>query len=430
MQLKSLLLIFIFFIFTISVATDNVCKIVYKPPGPFHTPRKYQPIVQQLKNIIHKNNWKTNFDMAVSDAHKTGAIEMVNIRNLKEYYNFLNYLVLWVPTEDETGTFVYRMLVTMYFVLDQETVKPFQSPVVPWYPSPPLTELSQWIVDFANDMGKFLNTSQSLTEKSLQTFYTAQNYNVDAYEVSEGGWLGHSYNEFFARKFLPGTRPIDGPSNPAVIVSAADSTFDGCWDIDDDSIVTFKGLPWSIKELLKDSKYANDFAGGKFMHAFLGPYDYHRQHAPVSGKVLEAKVIPGQAYLEVTVQQDPNGKLRLKPIRRMRKMNAGNVTELNAPNSPGYQFCQARGLIVIDSPIGKVAVLPIGMAQVSSVVLSTHENATVYKGEEISYFQFGGSDIVLVFQAQSKVNILANESKHYRVGEQIAISHKKIIKLS
>ncbi|CAB4479488.1 phosphatidylserine decarboxylase-related protein [Rhizophagus irregularis] len=382
--------------------------------GPFPTPNDYQPIVKRLMNIIDGSNWKDNFEQAVYDAQKTGVEDMRNIGSLTDYYNFLNYLVLWVPKEDETGTFVYNMLCTMYFVLDQKSVKDFQSPIKPTsYPPPPLTALSEWIVDFANAMGQFLNTPQSLTEESLETFRTAENYNFDDYPPPPGGWLGHSFNEFFARKFLPGTRPIDGPSNPAIIVSAADSTFDGSWDINTDSIVHLKGLPWTIGELLADSKYAKDFAGGKFMHAFLAPYDYHRQHAPVDGKVLEAKVIPGQTYLEVNVKKHSNGKHRLIPTRA-----------LDAPDSPGYQFCQARGLIVIDSPkVGKVAVLPIGMAQVSSVVLSVEEEHEVKKGEEISYFQFGGSDIVLLFQAQSKVKILADKHKHYRVGEQIAIAH-------
>lgn len=394
-----------------------------KSIGPFPTPKTYEPIVQRLKALIQINGWEVAFEQAVTSAHNRGVEDMVNIKNLTDYYNFLNYLVLWVPSEDETGTFVYNMLCTMYFVLDQKTLRPLQSPIAPLpYPPPPLTELSQWMVDYATDMGQFLSTPLSLTEKSLESFYTAENYNVDGYVTPEGGWLGHTFNEFFARKFKPGTRPIDGPSNPAVIVSAADSTFDGSWDIDDKSNVTFyaKGLPWTIGELLANSQYAGDFAGGKFMHAFLAPYDYHRQHAPVDGKVLEARVLQGQTYLQVVVEKSNDGKVVLRPGR---KMHSGGK-ELSAPDSPGYQFCQARGLIVIDSPkVGKVAVLPIGMAQVSSVVLSTYEGAEVKKGDEISYFQFGGSDIVLVFQAQSKVDILANVNKHYSVGQQIAIAN-------
>nr|CAG8662401.1 7793_t:CDS:1 [Entrophospora candida] len=397
-----------------------------KPIGPFFGPENdnYHPIVKKLMDMVQQNNWEDNFDKAISDAHKTGIEEMAHIRTLAEYYNFLNYLVKWVPTEDETGTFIYRMLCTMYFVLDQKTVKPLQSPIVPSYPSPQYTLLTEWMVDFANSMGEFLGTPQSLTTESLQTFYTAQNYNLDAYEVPEGGWVGYTFNDLFARRFLPGTRPIDGPSNPAVIVSPADSTFDGSWNINAKSIVTLKGLPWSIKELLNNSQYASDFAGGKFMHAFLAPYDYHRLHAPVDGKVLEAKVIPGQTYLDVTVKKDPNNPDKLILVPR-RKMKAGDAEELSAPDSPGYQFSQARGLIVIENEhIGKVAVLPVGMAQVSSVVLSVGPDDLVTKGKEIAYFQFGGSDIVLVFQSQSNVNILANEQVHYRVGEQIAIAQR------
>src|SRR6185369_11332981 len=107
-----------------------------------------------------------------------------------------------VPKENETGTFVYNMLCTMYFVLEQKPVIDFQSPIKPSsYPPPPLTALSEWIVDFAKAMGQFLDTPQSLTEESLETFRTAENYNFDDYPPPPGGWLGHSFNEFFARKF-------------------------------------------------------------------------------------------------------------------------------------------------------------------------------------------------------------------------------------
>ncbi|CAG8473077.1 1223_t:CDS:1 [Paraglomus brasilianum] len=396
-----------------------------KPIEPFSTRTEYQPIVQRLMYMVARNKgWEDKFTKAILCAHNSGVEDMVKIKSLADYYEFLNNLVLWVPTEDKPGTYIYNMLCTMYFVLDQKPVRELQSPVKPSsYPPPQLTPLSQWIVDYATSMGDFLSTPQSLTEKSLQTFYTAQKYNLDAYQVPEGGWLGHSFNELFARHFLPGTRPIDGPSNPAVIVSPADSVFDGAWDITQNSTVTFtvKGLPWSIDELLAHSQYANEFAGGKFMHAFLAPYNYHRLHAPVGGKVLEATVIPGQAYLKV-VAKTHKGKLRLTPIRKLEQPDV--VKELDAPDSPGYQFCQARGLIVIDSPeVGKVAVLPIGMAQVSSVQLSTHKGANVKKGAELAYFQFGGSDVVVVFQAQSKVDILANIGESYSVGQQIAIAN-------
>lgn len=148
------------------------------------------------------------------------------------------------------------------------------------------------------------------------------------------------------------------------------------------------------------------------MHAFLGPNDYHRQHAPVGGTLLEARVIPGQTYLQVVAEDvgaDTARGRRLKAVRAF-----------DAPDDAGYQFAQARGLIVLDTPIGLVAVLPIGMCQVSSVVINTEVGVTVRKGEELSYFQVGGSDIIVLFEAKSNVSFTAQPNVHYKTGTRIA----------
>ena len=98
-------------------------------------------------------------------------------------------------------------------------------------------------------------------------------------------------------------RPIAEPDDDTVIVNAADCTFDGTWPVNDEANVnTFdvKGVPWTISQLLDDTGLGPTFAGGVFTHSFLGPSDYHRQHAPVAGTVVEAKVIPGMIYIAGT----------------------------------------------------------------------------------------------------------------------------------
>ena len=67
---------------------------------------------------------------------------------------------------------------------------------------------------------------------------------------------------------------------------------------------------------------------------------------------------------------------------------------------------------------GKVAILPIGMAQVSSVVLTVEKGDQVKKGDNISYFQFGGSDCVMVFER--RVEFKAQPKDKVKVREQIA----------
>ena len=76
-------------------------------------------------------------------------------------------------------------------------------------------------------------------------------------------------------------------------------------------------------------------------------------------------------------------------------------------------------MIVIESPVGLVAVLPIGMAQVSSANLTAEVGATLAKGEESGYFTFGGSDIIVMFE-KDKVRITAQVGTHYNQGKTIA----------
>ncbi|MDY8135201.1 phosphatidylserine decarboxylase [Aquimarina sp. 2201CG5-10] len=48
--------------------------------------------------------------------------------------------------------------------------------------------------------------------------------------------------------------------------------------------------------------------------------------------------------------------------------------------------------------IGKVAIIPVGMCQGSSVNMTVTIGKTLLKGDEFGYFLFGGSDIIMLFQ--------------------------------
>ena len=63
-----------------------------------------------------------------------------------------------------------------------------------------------------------------------------------------------------------------------------------------------------------------------------------------------------------------------------------------------------RGCITIkNGQLGYVSVLPIGMAQISFVQLHFKIGDRVEKNDEITHFEFGGSDIVVLFQASAVV---------------------------
>lgn len=83
----------------------------------------------------------------------------------------------------------------------------------------------------------------------------------------------------------------------------------------------------------------------------------------------------------------------------------------------------ARRLLILDSPIGLVAVLPIGMSQVSSVVMTANVGTSLRKGEEVAYFQFGGSDCIMLFEAAACVSLTAQLNVHYNQGTGVGLAY-------
>lgn len=370
-----------------------------------------QLVIEKLKALIDENCWHERFEKAIENAHRYNVPHIQSIRNLEDYLTYINGLLEWVPSETESGREIYFRICEFYYILDQEPVKGLQNKIEPDDQSPQLTPLSAWMVEYAEAWGAFLDTPASLTKESLRSFYESLPFNMDEYMPDPGGWK--TFNQLFARHVKPGMRPIAALCDDSVIVSAADSTFVGWWRINEDSKITIKNLSWSVLELLDGSPYRDRFKGGIFAHSFLNTNDYHRLHVPVGGTVLESRVIRGQVYLDV----------RAVLITGTDAYRVEGVRKLDAKDATGYQFAQSRGLIVLDSPIGLVAVLPIGMAQVSSVVMTAEVGKQLHKGEEFAYFQFGGSDHIVMFEAASNVRLTAQPNVHYNQGACIGNAH-------
>ena len=331
------------------------------------------------------------------------------------YIHYLNNFIRWIPQQSgdkvwrKPGTLesqeVYDRLCHYYFLVDQKTSTGILAQNIPWF--------SNFLVTYANYWGDFLNTKESFNRTILETFikfspkYRVQDSMVNG--VPNGNW--DTFNKFFSRELNPGLGPIDSPNDNSVVTTPADCTFRKQYAINKHSeipeiIIKQTHRFGNINLLLKGSQYSNSFANGTFVHYFLGPYSYHRFHTPVSGLIKECYPVQGLTFLEVNISD--------------KQFNAPD----NAEN--GYQFSQARGIITIDttnSPdgdMGIVAVVPIGMCQVSSVHMTAAPNTYANKGDEFGYFQFGGSDIILLFQEGK--NPFINKCSNYRhYGNNISI---------
>ncbi len=197
-------------------------------------------------------------------------------------------------------------------------------------------------------------------------------------------WGFASWNDFFTRHFKDGERPVASPEDDKVIVSACESTPYGIsTDVKRQDRFWIKSQPYSLEDMLANDDSVDQFVGGTVYQAFLSAINYHRWHSPVSGTIVRAFVLEGTYYSEA----DSEGKDAVEPT-----------------NSQSYlAHVAARAIILIeadDPVIGLMAFVPVGMSEVSSCMIDSKVTPGYHvdKGEELGYFQYGGSTHCLVFR--------------------------------
>ncbi|KAI1327302.1 phosphatidylserine decarboxylase-domain-containing protein [Xylariaceae sp. FL0255] len=184
-----------------------------------------------------------------------------------------------------------------------------------------------------------------------------------------------NFNEFFYRALKPDARPCSAPDNSHIIVSPADCRSVVFNTIDAATNVWIKGREFSIKRLLGDA-YPEDaklYENGGSLGIFrLAPQDYHRFHVPVDGILRKPKLIEGEYY---TVNP--------MAIRSALDVYGENV----------------RVICPIDTEHhGRVTVICVGAMMVGSTVITRNEGEHVKRAEELGYFKFGGSTLVVLFE--------------------------------
>lgn len=181
-------------------------------------------------------------------------------------------------------------------------------------------------------------------------------------------------NDWFKRELAPGVRAISSPNDDRVIVSPADARLIVFETVPKDSTIWIKGENFNLPTLIGSQGWDPAFLDGSMAIVRLAPQDYHRFHAPVSGNVtMPSYFIDGTLH----------------------SVNADGMTSKN-----DAQYNQRRVSIVKHDIYGKYAFIAIGATCVGSVVFPGDATGAknVTKGEEVGYFQFGGSTVVLVFE--------------------------------
>ena len=183
-----------------------------------------------------------------------------------------------------------------------------------------------------------------------------------------------NFNEFFYRKLKPTARPCSAPDDSHIIVSPADCRSVVFNRMEEAQRIWVKGREFSTERLLGNA-YPNDakrYRNGSLGIMRLAPQDYHRFHIPVDGIMGEPKLIEGEYY---TVNP--------MAIRSALDVYGENI----------------RVCVPIDSVShGRVMVVCVGAMMVGSTVITRKPGERVKRAEELGYFKFGGSTLLLLFE--------------------------------
>ena len=334
------------------------------------------------------------------------------VRSLEDWFTYLErflHLMPWQAMDiGEDASFFRRIdqnIGYFYYLLDQPLDalrnKGYIYPSLQYEP-----RIAAWLVDYNKAWGKWLSSPASWNNTYYQLARTDARFELDTdrYE-SPSNW--HSWNDFFARKL--NDKWLNKCGNGKLI-----SPCDGV--VASAPVKTASLTNWL--DLLGDSPYRETFADGETTHIVLDVFDYHRFHAPCNGKVLECKTIPGiHAGGGVIIWDEAQGRYRYDQLGAI-----------------DFQMLETRGVLILDTPdFGKLALVAVGVQQVSSIQWSTihptpytlhstpytlHSTPyTLHQGEELGSFLFGGSDIVLFFE-QGKAPAF-QFGKSVKVGEKI-----------
>ncbi|RFU76356.1 phosphatidylserine decarboxylase [Trichoderma arundinaceum] len=207
-------------------------------------------------------------------------------------------------------------------------------------------------------------------------------------------WGFKSWDDFFVRRFrnMDQLRPVAFKDEPQWVANSCESKpFALQSNVNEYDSFWLKGQAYSVNEMLHGHDYADQFVGGTVYQAFLSATSYHRWNSPVSGKVVHTEVVDGTYFSEPTITgfTSPEGPDPASPDRAQ-----GYISHIAT---------RAIFFIKAPEPIGLMAAIYIGMADVSSCEISEkfigkNLPAAVEKGEEIGMFHHGGSTHCLLFR--------------------------------
>ncbi len=173
-----------------------------------------------------------------------------------------------------------------------------------------------------------------------------------------------TFNEFFIRALKPELRPI--AEGELELASPVDGTVSQCGDIMNDHLFQAKGQFYSVEDLLGgDALLAKLFQGGRFATIYLAPYNYHRIHMPIDGRLKKMIHVPGRLF---------------------------SVAQWTVRAIPGLFARNERVVCLFSTPSGPMAMILVGAINVAAIETVWSGLVTPPKGKQVSEFNYEHTD--------------------------------------
>jgi phosphatidylserine decarboxylase len=243
-----------------------------------------------------------------------------------------------------------------------------------------------WTRQFVEARGKFLESPES--NVTIKQWMDDPSIRMEQYIVPPDGFK--SFNQFFIRDLLPGTRTVASPLDDSVLVSPTDCVLNMIEPLTPDVKVPTKlNQKLNVTELLNGSEYAKYFENGTAISCILMPTTYHHYHSVVSGKVVESQEDVAGAYW---------GIKDFATFYNARNFGYGSNYSVFEQFRRGY-------LVIKTKEYGYVAMIPVGLDTIGSVVfedkfsnVTANNPVPVYKGEKLGHFEYGGSLVITLIE--------------------------------
>jgi phosphatidylserine decarboxylase len=193
-----------------------------------------------------------------------------------------------------------------------------------------------------------------------------------------------TFNAFFTRALKPAARPI---AAGASIASPVDGMVSECGGIDGVLVLQAKGRRYTLTELLAEQGWAQRFKDGSFATIYLAPFNYHRVHMPLRGRLLATVYVPGRLF-----------SVNLATAERVPRLFARNERVVTLFESEYGQFA----LVLVGAlNVGSIATVWAGDITPAARREVTHirsSSVVLEKGAELGRFNMG-STVILLFEA-------------------------------